>query len=303
MAHPPRSKLPLRSSSGPPSPCITPSTETFVLVVSFMVAFPFPSVWSCPSPRPAGRSRLREVFGETLQHLGPALPSALAFRAGGDALVPHGDPRRTPSEFLERHGQQALQRPVRAKAVVRGRDHVALGVSEGHGEHEPLRHDYLPEHAPTPGVAALGGSHAVEKEASLAEIYLAKRRREAPRSPPALQAVRLRPRFEHHLARGVEVSRDEEPLPRRPGISAFRHPRPHPFAVPPAGNRPGGRGSPPRSVGTAPPSRRPPVRVRPEAGMAATERRDRARSGRRARAPLGAWRRRAGSSRRAPPTP
>src|SRR5215213_2452995 len=39
MAHPPRSNPPLRSSSDPPSPCITPSTETFVLVVSFMVPF------------------------------------------------------------------------------------------------------------------------------------------------------------------------------------------------------------------------------------------------------------------------
>src|SRR3712207_3252457 len=46
MAHPPRSNPPLRSSSGPPRPCITPSTETFVLVVSFMVTVPFPLVWS-----------------------------------------------------------------------------------------------------------------------------------------------------------------------------------------------------------------------------------------------------------------
>src|SRR5215212_7454229 len=41
MAHPPRSNPPLRSSSGPPSPCITPSTETFMLTVSFMVMVPF----------------------------------------------------------------------------------------------------------------------------------------------------------------------------------------------------------------------------------------------------------------------
>src|SRR4029453_18097093 len=39
--HPPRSNPPLRSSSGPPSPCIAPSTETFVMVVSFMVTGPF----------------------------------------------------------------------------------------------------------------------------------------------------------------------------------------------------------------------------------------------------------------------
>src|SRR5215218_1210817 len=36
MAHPPRSNPPLRFSSGPPGPCITPSTETCVVVVSFM---------------------------------------------------------------------------------------------------------------------------------------------------------------------------------------------------------------------------------------------------------------------------
>src|SRR5215208_3437484 len=267
MAHPPRSNPPLRSSSGPPSPCITPSTETFVLVVSFMVAFPFPSVWSCPSPRPAGRSRLREVFGETLQHLGPALPSAVAFRAGGDALVPHGDPRRTPSEFLERHGQQALQRPVRAKAVVRGRDHVALGVSEGHGEHEPLRHDYLPEHAPTPGVAALGGSHAVEKEASLAEIHGAERRSEPFRTPPALQSLRLRPRPEDQLSRRGEDARHRETRPPRVGVISVRH-RP-PFAAL-SGSPPGGRNFPPKNGGSSRPSRRPLLRAPPPAGKAST---------------------------------
>jgi hypothetical protein len=41
VTHPPRSNPPLRSSSGPPSPCITPSTVTIVVVVSFMVSDPF----------------------------------------------------------------------------------------------------------------------------------------------------------------------------------------------------------------------------------------------------------------------
>jgi len=36
VTHPPRSNPPLRSSSGPPSPCITPSTETIVVTVNFM---------------------------------------------------------------------------------------------------------------------------------------------------------------------------------------------------------------------------------------------------------------------------
>src|SRR6266513_1401028 len=39
-AHPPRSNTPRSSSSGPPGPCITPSTEIGVVVVSFMVAAP-----------------------------------------------------------------------------------------------------------------------------------------------------------------------------------------------------------------------------------------------------------------------
>src|SRR6266516_3682119 len=39
MAHPPRSNPPLRSSSDPPSPCITPSTVTIVVVVSFISRF------------------------------------------------------------------------------------------------------------------------------------------------------------------------------------------------------------------------------------------------------------------------
>src|ERR671925_1434352 len=41
VTHPPRSNPPLRSSSGAPSPCMTPSTETIVMVVSFMVGAPF----------------------------------------------------------------------------------------------------------------------------------------------------------------------------------------------------------------------------------------------------------------------
>src|SRR6266511_5070174 len=40
-AHPPRSNRPRSSSSCPPGPCMTPSTETCAVVVSFMVAVPF----------------------------------------------------------------------------------------------------------------------------------------------------------------------------------------------------------------------------------------------------------------------
>src|SRR5437588_224213 len=45
-AHPPRSNTPRSSSPGPPGACITPSTETCVVVISFMVAAPFSVSWS-----------------------------------------------------------------------------------------------------------------------------------------------------------------------------------------------------------------------------------------------------------------
>src|SRR5206468_1455960 len=54
VTHPPRSNPPLRSSSGPPSPCITPSTVTIVRVVSFMVEVPF-SFGRCSVPRRSDR--------------------------------------------------------------------------------------------------------------------------------------------------------------------------------------------------------------------------------------------------------
>src|SRR5436309_13593721 len=56
-AHPPRLNRPRSSSSGPPGPCITPSTETCTVVVSFMVAAPFSlSLSSFDSTGPRRRS-------------------------------------------------------------------------------------------------------------------------------------------------------------------------------------------------------------------------------------------------------
>src|SRR5258706_14587878 len=51
LAHPPRSNPPLRFSSGPPFPCTTPSTETCVVVVSFMIAVPL-HLGGAPHGRP-----------------------------------------------------------------------------------------------------------------------------------------------------------------------------------------------------------------------------------------------------------
>src|SRR4051812_34456234 len=55
MAHPPRSNPPLRFSSGPPNPCITPSTERLVVVLNLMS-------WPPPRTTAAGPSDPRCFF-------------------------------------------------------------------------------------------------------------------------------------------------------------------------------------------------------------------------------------------------
>src|SRR2546430_17179538 len=74
MAHPPRSKPPLRSSSGPPIPCITPSTETLVVVVNRMSwSPPYVYAWCAHEARIASRSGAsvgngREALGRDANH-------------------------------------------------------------------------------------------------------------------------------------------------------------------------------------------------------------------------------------------
>src|SRR6266487_5404559 len=75
VTHPPRSNPPLRSSSGPPSPCITPSAVTIVMLVSFMIV-PL-SLVGRRSVRPdrgadlIGRSRVRPADHSKLPEHGP----------------------------------------------------------------------------------------------------------------------------------------------------------------------------------------------------------------------------------------
>src|SRR5829696_157604 len=110
MAHPPRSNPPLRSSSGPPSPCITPSTETLVLVVSFMVGAPFSLVWSS--------------FGRTVsQNLAHLLPPSI----------------RVPS-MVPGPGQNGIHRKLdRVGRVLRGPSDTCSASFAGH------RHARLPK--------------------------------------------------------------------------------------------------------------------------------------------------------------
>src|SRR3981189_838673 len=95
LAHPPRSNPPSRSGCRPPFPCITPSTETCVVVVSFMIVAPFSlraplpgglsPVLRTPEPRSDTASRIsfenflvrRVVSDPTARRFGAAAPDSL----------------------------------------------------------------------------------------------------------------------------------------------------------------------------------------------------------------------------------
>src|SRR5260370_18113357 len=78
LVHPPRSNTGSRTGCRPPFPCITPSTETCVVVVSFMIAVPF-SLGAPPRGRPLTpatntaapiRHRLPDFFRSSHEVLG-----------------------------------------------------------------------------------------------------------------------------------------------------------------------------------------------------------------------------------------
>src|SRR6478672_12371740 len=128
IAHPPRSNPPRRSSSGPPFPCITPSTETSVVVVSFMRSS-FLSRFRARRSRPlAGEERvdLAEGFDYALFH--PHLDHLFHPRAAGElGLDRH---RRDAVGLGDRH-----RRDRRRHLLVR----IALVVGEAVREAQPLR--------------------------------------------------------------------------------------------------------------------------------------------------------------------
>ena len=106
VTHPPRSNPSLRSSSGPPSPCITPSTVIIVMVVSFMVATP-PISLVCSSfdstgPRRRSHRSRQSPSVRSIPHLPEhgLVSSRLVWwastRRGHPASVPRSDCHRSP---------------------------------------------------------------------------------------------------------------------------------------------------------------------------------------------------------------
>src|SRR2546430_6583362 len=90
MAHPPRSKPPLRSSSGPPNPCITPSTETLVVVVNLMSWSPHVHAWCAHEARIA--SCRRGIL--SVQHVSDSARLARGSRLDWSETFLHADARR-----------------------------------------------------------------------------------------------------------------------------------------------------------------------------------------------------------------
>src|SRR5207244_7351041 len=142
-AHPPRSNLPRSSSSGPPGACITPSTETCVVVVSFTVAVSFSlsssllgyATWSQRHYPPLDLM-LDRLFGEDRIDLADSLRSARVRAGGQDPL--HGLDARKPTldghagapdvDLLDRDTRRG-RRHVGVRGPVRVRAPVADGES------------------------------------------------------------------------------------------------------------------------------------------------------------------------------
>src|SRR5271169_3418943 len=105
MAHPPRSNPPLRSSSDPPGACITPSTETCIVVVSFML--PFCAQSSCVSRTVGSSSFVQSPCTATdHQKLSPAARQL-------PYVVPYTDVMRKTSVYLDEDQAERLARLAR----------------------------------------------------------------------------------------------------------------------------------------------------------------------------------------------
>src|SRR5918911_4389888 len=146
MAHPPRSNLPRSSSSGPPGPCITPSTETCVVVVSFMVVVPFSLVWSSFGRTGPHRSH-RSWHGPCCNRSGnsglglpywvkkpPATYLLLSIEL--PSIIRAEGPRISPGRVRRRRGDRVLHRAVEEwrPRIVRPATRIPVGFPVA-GEH------------------------------------------------------------------------------------------------------------------------------------------------------------------------
>src|SRR6266542_140125 len=146
-ANPPRLNRPRSSSYGPPGPCITPSTETCAVVVSFMVAFPFSLGFCCRSIRPdrgadpTGRSRVRPAdpfrtlpeHGQQDAHQRSSILKLLTVRRARSVRKAPEHRDETDEEQRDTDGQHEEERPQ----VTEGRRHLRQDLLRSMGDDHP----------------------------------------------------------------------------------------------------------------------------------------------------------------------
>src|SRR5207249_1460399 len=119
--HPPRSNPPLRSSSAPPSPCITPSTVTCVTVVSFMVqsllANERESVRST-IPRQDERRNLTTASGLAVEPICAVLSRPIRVQSAGGILHQPGRRRTAQRRDLRTAARRYPRRPTTARRAL-----------------------------------------------------------------------------------------------------------------------------------------------------------------------------------------
>src|SRR6266571_6186614 len=116
MAHPPRSKPPLRSSSGPPNPCITPSTEMLVVVVNLMSwSPPHVHAWCAHEARITSRRSIPSVHrGQQPRSSRPdGHPFRHSLRRSSRPARPYGFRSAPESDHLRAHARRPRPRPWR----------------------------------------------------------------------------------------------------------------------------------------------------------------------------------------------
>src|SRR5260370_17095080 len=215
MAHPPRSKPPLRSSSGPPNPCITPSTETLVVVVNFMIAAPFSLSLSLValltrSQRLSSHLALDSFFGEDGIDLADGLAQSLV-RAHGQGLL-HG--LGAGEHDLDRHARASWGDLLDADADCVYRPGRAVRVVTAVAEENATRTLDLEDVPVTVWLVARGAGHVVLDATAGRQIVLGEGGRVGRRPPPALELARIGPQLPNALDRCIEfgLNRQGEPL-------------------------------------------------------------------------------------------
>src|SRR5438477_403447 len=219
-AHPLRSNRPRSSSSGPPGACITPSTETWAVVVSFMVAVTFSLSssligwltwpWSHGSPLALA---LDCFFREDRVDLADSLGSAHIRASGQDPLHGLGARIATLDGHTGAPDVDLLDRDAR-----RGRRHIGVRhpvrVCEPVAEDKSMRRFGLQDLPVAVVPVALGPSHLVCDVTAGRELVPCDASGVARRAPPALELTRIGPQLPHPLGRRIELGFDchREPL-------------------------------------------------------------------------------------------